>query len=155
MMKSEIISAALDELIEKFYMSPESFELVAYNEYTTIQDNLDSIIWRTKINSGELLIEDPTTQQRTILVEHLIKNKIIRVAIFNNCNWTSSILHNAKSDATIESKKLFMRFSSNYRKFNKLKNLIKNHNENKETREFLKKLSTSLPGVIDNHIFGK
>jgi hypothetical protein len=150
MTKSDIISAALDELLERFHSNPEAFDytkaLMSEGEY---------IVWRTIINSSNQTIYDPTSQQRTVIVTFDANDNLMSVRIYNQCNLSNSMLHGITPDANIESKKIFKGLRRNYRKFRKLRELILNEQAHKEAKSFLKKLSSAFPSLLDKHIFGK
>lgn len=158
MTKTEIISLTLDELLDKFTQSPESFEHTDTINVAYLSADLNSefILWQTKIISGDDLIEDPTSQQRTIVVYYNSKEGYIKIYLYNNTGIGHyAIAPGSKYDAVVESKKFFKRFGKNARKFNRLKKMITEYKENKEAHEFLKKMSTTFPALLDQFILGK
>lgn len=157
MTKADILSITLDQLIGRFETNPESFDYVGCDleKKSSLKFDNDSVIWQTKIESNSEIIVDPTSQQRTIVVNYSIIEKALKVYIYN-CTFESvGSIYQVKADACIEHKAYFIRFTRNFRKFNKLKNLILAREEHNEARSFLKKLSSTFPDTLDNHIFGK
>jgi hypothetical protein len=58
-------------------------------------------------------------------------------------------------DASVDVKKPWMMWSKEYRKYNKIMQIIKEHSKNKEAMKFLKKLCDVFPGVFESYILGK
>lgn len=155
MTKSEIISTTLDELLERALSNPEAFEYIKDYNISHYSGGDETIIWRTMVNSGGQLINDPTMQQKTIVIIFDSTMGSIKIKMYNQCIESNITLNNTYAEAEVESKKIFKVFRNNYRKFSKLRKLILNAKTHKEAREFLKKLSTTFPSVLDKHIFGK
>ena len=79
MTKSDIIYLTINQLVEKFYLHPESFlipEPYSYND-----DDHIRIVWRSQIYSGDELVEDPTMPQKTIVIEYNKIFKSLKMAI--------------------------------------------------------------------------
>lgn len=148
MTKSEIISNTLDQLIDKFHVAPDGFELVdsEFNKY---------IAWQTKVDLNDKLVQDPSAYQRTVVITWSAAEKSITVRIYNSTFVNFHFLDNQKPDGLIEVARPFERYRSNYNKFIKLQKLIEERNELNKTKEFINKISSVFPTILDHFIIGK
>ncbi len=157
--KSEIISTTLDELLEKFHSNPEAFQYM--NSESSTRPNwwtppcLETISWQTKVSIEDKLTADPTSYQRSILVTYTQIDQSMTVRIYNQTFDKLSFIEQTPADGTIHSKKLFKRYRKNYRKFVELRKLIAAQKEKKDTKEFITKLSSVFPAMLDHFILGK
>lgn len=153
MTKSDIIYLTINQLVEKFYLHPESFlipEPYSYND-----DDHIRIVWRSQIHSGDELVEDPTMPQKTIVIEYNKIFKSLKIAIYNVNYITLALLLSRGDTGAITLKSRFIKFTKPYREFVKLQKLIKKHELDLENREFIKKLSNTLPSFLDHFLLGK
>lgn len=148
MTKSDIMSNSLDQLIEKFHSSPESFEYVDGG-------NSESVMWQTKINLSDNMISDPTAYQRTILVTWSSYDKTLALRIYNETFDSFTKIDDKRSDAKLSLSRPFEKYRSNYKKFRTLIKLTQEQREHKKTKEFLTKLSSVFPTILDHFILGK
>jgi hypothetical protein len=160
MEKHEIISLTLDQLIERFHLSPESFD---YEDPSTPNKMLVNpiIIWQPKFDLGNSVVPDPNNEQKTVIITYSELTSEMSCYIFASTQISLSNLMNtvsnaSKTDAVISYKLgVFASFRVNHRKFMKLKKLIQNRERMKENDNFMKKLCKVFPGTLDDHIFGR
>lgn len=144
------MSNALDQLIEKFHDSPDSFE---YHS----GEHSESVVWQTKLNIADQTIKDPNATERTILVTWSEYDKALTIHIFNEAFenterlWSSAI----QFDAKLKLSRLLERFRTPRWKFKKLVKLAKRHREHRKTKEFLNKMSSVFPTMLDHFLIGK
>lgn len=157
MSKSEIISLTLDQLLDRYDKTPESFEYVGDDSKVTnkVKLYMDNIIWQTKIPSGSGLMDDPLNEPKTIVVTYSDVEKSLTVRIFNKTFETLSAIEGQRCDAHMEYRNYFMPLRANYRKYLKLKQKIFQYQQREEAKSFLRKLSNIFPTALDSHIFGE
>lgn len=148
MSKSEIISNTLDQLIDKFHTSPDAFECIdsEINKFIT---------WQTKVDLSDKLVQDPSAYQRSIIVTWSPTEKLLSVRIYNSTFTNFHFLENQKPDGLLEVSRPFEKYRSNYKKFVKLQKLIEEKDEHNRTKEFINKISSVFPTILDHFIIGK
>lgn len=146
MSKSDIMSNSLDQLIDKFNSSPEAFDLV---------DKGAGVMWQTKIPLSDNMIVDPAASQRSVLITWSSFEKALCLRIYNKTFDTASELEAAICDAKLELNRPLEKYRRNYRKFKTLTALVKKQREHNKTKEFLTKLSSVFPTVLDHFLLGK
>jgi hypothetical protein len=149
--KKELIALTLDTLLFRFKSSPECFEL----QYTPFTKNDFSITWRPMIELEEHMqsvVNDPMNSHSAVIVRFHMSSEISCFLFMDNHN-NSSLSSGA--DCVITIKPFFLKLSSNYRKLNKLKNLIIQRDINNEGKKYFGKLSSIFPDVIETYITGK
>ena len=153
MTKSDIIYSTICQLVEKFHSHPESF--IIPESYSYSDDDHIRTVWRSQIHSGDELIEDPTMPQKTITIEYNKTFKSLKITIYNVNYYRWSDLQSLHSTGTITLKSYFIKFTKPYREFVKLQKLIQKYELDLENREFIKKLASTLPGIVDDLLLGK
>jgi hypothetical protein len=150
MTKAQLMNLVLDQLLEQMIEAPESFELL---EPPASVNN--SIVWRpkvtSKVNPSGPGLTDPMNTGACIIVTYCTHLETLTC----NIGRSLTIAAGAPSDAHIEVRKWWIKFSSEYRKYNKLVEAIKDQVRNKDNMKFLKKLMDVLPGSLEKHILGK
>lgn len=147
MSESDIISTTLDQLLDKFNSSPELFWRDNSN-YT------DMIVWHTPVNSRQS-VNDPVIYSRTIAISWSNYEKTISARIYSSAHNSAITLPCEEPIAYLESSRFLEQYRSNYRKFLKLKKLIIKYNNQEKTRDFLSKLSSIFPAMLDRFILGE
>lgn len=153
MNKHELINLTLKQLIERFRMSPESFEYSGPD--VDVSGNSDYIIWQPKVilsDSDLSTITDPNNNH-AIIIQFNHSAAEFSCYIFLNPPPDLKSIYAAKADCLIHSKRSFEKFRGNYKKFKKLKNMILKKYANKENRSYLKKLSSVFPDIMDDYMF--
>lgn len=156
--ESDIVSLTLAQLLDQHVENPQSFDYVGLeNILTSTKAKLymDNIVWQTKIELDGIMVDNPLNEPKTVIITYSSIEKSLTVRIFNRTFSTINDIEVQKCDASIEYATMFIRFNSNYRKYLKLKSRIFAHQQNKDSRKFLRKLSTVFPTIMDSHILGK
>jgi hypothetical protein len=156
MNKPELIKIALDQLLEQFRASPESFDY--HEDMGDYSNKASAILWEPKIELNGDRIDDPN-QYKSIVVTFKPKENEMACHIFTkNSATASSGAHRydlSKSEACTKYSRNFERFRGNYRRFKKLASLIINRDRRNENKAFLMKLYGVFPGTMDKHLFGE
>jgi len=153
--KHELIGMTIQQLIEHFKSSPESFEY--YDRDTKSNNSVHpTIVFQPKIQltDSATIIRDPNNNHAVIVVFHEMSSELL-CYLFSKAPPNLSSLGVVVADCTISSKQYFIRWRSNYKKFNKLRDLILKRDSNREASEYLDKLSSVFPDSGDENIIGK
>ena len=154
--KVELISLALDQLIEQFHDEPNSFDIKESEAGTY---NVVCILWEPRVELDDSHVHDPNNH-KAVMVTYNYHMNSMKCIIFNKSNAFSSRsgverYEGVKADASVECARFLERWRSNHKKFCKLRGLIAMRDKRKENREFLKKLHNVFPGALDKDLFGK
>jgi hypothetical protein len=148
MTKAQLMNAVLDQLLEQMSESPESFELLE----PPASINL-SVVWKPKVkvsvNSSSLI--DPSNTGSCVIVTYNTHLETMTCFIGKSVLMAAS----APAEAQIEVKKWWLKFSSEYKKYNKLIDAVRDQAKHKEAMKFLNKLMDIFPGTLDEHLLGK
>jgi hypothetical protein len=157
MKKHELIELTLEQLIESFKTSPESFEYEDQDYSPHKMCANPTIIWQPKFelrdNQGSI-VTDPHQKEKTVIVSFNPNTGEMSCYIFNKAVNNLSSFAGIAADAAILSVRNFSKWRSDYRKFSKLSRLIKAKDRTKESDKFLRKLCSVFPGTLDKHILG-
>ena len=155
MTRHDLVGLALDQLLRNFAMGPECFDLEMAESKSFSNPPSDAIMWKHKIDNG-VIMSDPLNPTRTVIIVNNKATETIQCFIFFRDMLNAGNAMNHKPDAQVEAKVGFFRkWDSNYRKFEKLKKLIKSNNTARENNSFLSKLHQVFPAAFDDYIFGK
>jgi hypothetical protein len=143
--KEELISITIQKLIDHFNYSPESFE---YN------DGL--IVWQPKITLNDAMstiVNDPNNNHAAAIYFNETINEL-RCYLFLKTppNLTIPTPNLSYADSVIISARIFMKWRRNYKKYVKLKNLILARDRHRASMNYLKKLSSLFPDVMDDSL---
>ena len=148
--KHELISLTLDRLFDHFKASPESFQYMD-SDSSPHKALSPTITWRPRIqlkDSAGTLIDDPNNDHAVILCYNLNLNEFsCYVFLKAPMEWSGS-----KADSVVTTKRYFHKLSRNYRRFIKLRNLIRTRDQHKDNLRFLNKLSSVFPDTLDDVI---
>ena len=148
MTKNDLINLTLKQLKESLRHSPECLHI----EDPELNQNTyqgPTIVWKFRVEVDGMYIQDPNNAARTIIV-YLNQNAMTLTAnIF--LREVSSVHHSIMADATASIKyRGWPWLYSSYRSFMSLrKQLIKRHRE-KESLEFMRKLTSIFPSTGDD-----
>ena len=146
MTKHELIEMTLDQLLDEFKAFPESF-VYGDREHTTNPTYYPTITWQPKIELDNSVVCDPNDTGRIVTVSYDLKSRVFRCDLFSSVT---------KAGASISTdRRLFETWRANHKKFFKLARFIKKHGQDKEGRNFLKKLCDVFPSTLDEHLLGK
>lgn len=150
MTKDELINITLKQLIDSFRNSPERLHLedpeLGGNNYLG-----PTIVWKFKIEIDGKSVQDPNNAIKTVIVSYNPVAKQLTAYIFFRD--VSSIHSTIMADAvaTIKYNK-YPWMHQSYRKFMYLrKKLIQRHRE-KESIDYIKKLSAIFPAIFDDEL---
>ena len=146
--KHELIKLTLDQLMEHFKLSPESFQ---YQDSLTnpSKSSFPTIIWQPKVQMGDSVVADPNNNHTVVLTfnEHLEEFKCF-IYLKTPIN-----LETTPADSVIVSRRSFEKWRRNYKRFIKLKKLILARDTHIENMGFLSKLSSVFPHTMDCYLF--
>ncbi len=154
MNKHALVELTLEQLLDAFRTSPESFE---YEDSTYTPHKLagdPAILWQPKCElKDHTIVADPINDQKAVIVVYNEALSEITCYIFSKAIVSINLAAGSMADATVTSKHTwFTIWRGNYRKFDKLRNLIKARDRNKENDRFLRKLNSVFPSALDKHI---
>lgn len=156
MNKPELIKIALDQLLDQFKLSPESFDY--HEDMGDFSNKTSAILWEPKIELNGDRVDDPN-QYKAIVVTFKPKDNEIACHIFtknsSSANNSSYRYDLSKSEACTKYSRKFEKLRGNYRRFKKLANLIYQRDRRNENKAFLMKLYGLFPGTMDKHLFGE
>jgi hypothetical protein len=156
--KPELLKIALEQLIEQFKVTPESFYYNAtfsntFNSSGTFH-NTEAVVWEPKIDVNGSIIDDPN-QYKNIVITFTPGLNEMGCLIFHKDKITGSKYDAAQAEMSTKYSRRFERCRSNYKKFKYLCNLITTRDKRHEYRQFLTKLYSIFPGTMDKHLFDK
>lgn len=157
MQKVELIELTLDQLLETFKTSPESFDYKDRCSPGSDSWPYQTIIWQPKFqlktdNLGDI-IADPNNLPKTVAVYFNHHMGDMQVLIFNKSFITAADMTVAKADSYIACIQWFPTWRAPYRKMMRLKRLIEARNVHRENDAFLRKLYSIFPGSLDRQLF--
>jgi hypothetical protein len=156
MNKPELIKIALDQLLDQFKLSPESFDY--HEDVGDYSSKASAILWEPKIELNGDRVDDPN-QYKAIVITFKPKDNEMACHIFTKSNpqvgASVSRYDLSKSEACTKYTRRFETFRNNYRKFKKLANLITQRDRRNENKAFLMKLYGLFPATMDKHLFGE
>jgi hypothetical protein len=157
MYKHELVGITIQQLIEHFKTSPESFEYydVDRKPYHSMHP---AIYWQPKVQLGDpssSIVDDPNNGH-AICVSWNANAKELTCFLFLKAppNLMSGNSHQA-ADGVVTSCRWFERLRGNYRKFKYLRDMIIARDKYRENLIYLKKLSAVFPDTMDTHLFDK
>ena len=156
--KHELVGITLQQLLEHFKMSPESFE---YYDYTNRPANTNAkyhypcILWQPRVQLGDVtsnVVQDPNNSHAVVVsFDESEKTLICYVFLKAPSNLATASLPPV-ADSIMYSKRRFEKWRSNYKKFKKLRDLIKARDKRKENLTYLTKLTSVFPDTMDHHL---
>lgn len=157
MTKEELVGITIQQLIEHFYNSPESFEYYDQNRKpaSSIQP---TIFWQPKIQLGDYLssvVQDPNNNHAVVINFNPLNNELTCYLFLKAPPNFASLSGGFPADCVISSRRWFEQYRGNYRKFNKLRKLIVKRDKQLENMNYLKKLSSVFPDTMDAHLLDK
>ena len=158
MNKPELLKIALEQLIEQFKATPESFQYNGkfWNSFSSsgTLHNSEAIVWEPKIDVNGSIIDDPNQYKNMVITFTPGLNEMSCLR-FNKPKITGSRYDIAHAEMSTKYCRRLEKYRSNYKKFKYLRNLIIVRNKRHEYRQFLKKLYSIFPGTMDKHLFDK
>lgn len=153
MTKEELIDLTLKQLRDSFENSPECLHLEESNSTYGNNTTGPTIIWRHRVEINGERIQDPNNSSRTIIASYSTISKQLTVSIFfrevNNLN------HALMADATAVVKYSdWPWMHKSYRRFQSLRKKILKLQKEKESLEYLRKLSSVFPGTFEDDLLG-
>ena len=152
MHKHELVGITIQQLIEHFKISPESFEFYDQDRrpHTSMHP---TVFWQPKVQLGDAsssVVDDPNNGHAVVVSFH---NGELTCYIFLKApaNLQSSSACQA-ADSVVSSARSFEKWRGNYRKFKHLRNLILARDKYRENLIYLKKLSAVFPDTMDSHL---
>ena len=157
MHKHELVGITIQQLIEHFKTSPESFEFYDQDRKPHYA-NAPTICFQPKIQLDSLIpaVNDPNNSHAVVVSFH--NNKELACYIFLKAPGNLMSLNSCATaaDSVTSSSRRFEKWRSNYRKFKYLRNLIMTRDKYKDNLIYLKKLSAVFPDTMDDpYIFDK
>lgn len=156
MNRCDIVGLTLDQLLENFPLSPESFDYEDMHYTPHKNTSHPTIIWQPKVELKDGVVPDPNNEVKTIVVWYNENLSELNCAIIPGpaTSWRSVAMLVGATDINCPITGIIA-LNSHYRKFMKLKRLIMAKDQMKHNNDFLKKLHSIFPGTFDKHIFGK
>jgi|GEM_PF-4723055 len=154
MTNHELIELALEQLIEEFKRSPESFSYYD-NQYTPNRQFEPTIFWQPKIQLKDDLMNDPNDMGRSVIICIRSLTKEMSCYVFSRYLSDIKAAEASTPDASmIAHARFFETYRSMFRKFRKLRNMIMKRDKERDNEKFLKKLCKVLPATFDDHLLG-
>jgi hypothetical protein len=154
MKKWELIGLTLEQLLEQHKQTPESFEYADKDYPVTGQGGNPLIYWQPKVDLKSSVVPDPNESQKAVIITYNELTGRLVCYIYSNIVPGLKAMEGRNADATVIDDRKFMKWRSNWHKFNKLAEAIKEHDRSKENDTFLKKLFSIFPGTLDKHLLG-
>lgn len=155
--KHELVGITIQQLIEHFKSSPESFEYVDSRTRPNT-DRHPTIFWQPKVQLGDYMstvVQDPNNSHAVVVNWNPLNNELTCYLFLKAPANLAGTSGGQAADCVMSSKRWFEKWRGNYRKFNKLKDLIMERDKRKENLTYLKKLSSVFPDTMDIHILDK
>lgn len=154
MHKHELVGMTIQQLIDHFKRSPESFEYYDQDRKPN-SSILPTIFWQPKVQLGDYMstiVQDPNNNHAVVVSYNAMLNELTCYLFLRAPPNMASIASGHAADCTMSSKRWFENWRGNYRKFKKLRNLIIARDKRKENLIYLKKLSSVFPDTMDTHL---
>jgi len=145
MNKAELVNLTLDNLIEHFKVSPESFE---FSESVG-----PTIVFKPKIQLGDLttdVVHDPNNSHVVVVRWNSFYKHVACYVFITATKDPLGAL--GKADVSTQSQRWLEKYRGNYKKLMLLIDLVKDRDNQKANLIYLRKLSTIFPDTMDNHI---
>jgi len=155
MQKHELVGITIQQLIEHFKSSPESFEYYDHNCKPAIMN--PTICFQPKVQLGDpssSTVSDPNNGH-AIFVSFNNDTELTCYLFLKAPQNLMSSNSSYAADSVMTSSRPFEKWRGNYRKFKQLRNLIMARNKYKENLTYLKKLSVVFPDTMDSHLLDK
>ena len=155
--KHELVGMTIQQLIEHFKSSPESFEYYDHDRKHNSSTH-PTIFWQPKVQLGDYMstvVQDPNNNHAVVVNFNPLNNELTCYLFMKAPPNFASLSGGQVADCVMTSARWFERYRGNYRKFIKLKNLIIARDKRKENLTYLKKLSSVFPDTMDTHLLDK
>ena len=158
MSRNELVGITIQQLIEHFKRSPESFEYYDHDSKPSSQQMQPTIFFQPKVQLSDYMstiVEDPNNNHAVIVSFNQINNELTCYLFLKAPINLQSNSSNPVADSVVSSRQWFEKWRGNYRKFNKLRKLILDRDKRKENLTYLKKLAYVFPDTLDSDLLDK
>jgi hypothetical protein len=155
MNRYELVGMTIQNMIDRFKTSPESFTFCD-SQSKHNRCVYPTIVWqpRIQLSDNSAAVMDPNNNSAVVIVFNTFANDLsCYVFLKAPINPTTWVPHMADSVAV--SDRWFEKLRGNYRKFKKLRNLVRVRDRNMENLLYLNKLSSVFPDTLDSHLLDK
>jgi hypothetical protein len=157
MTKEELVGITLKKLIDHFRSSPESFDYVD-SERRPAEVHYPTIFWQPKVQLNDYMstvIQDPNNTHAVAVCFNPSENSVTCYVFLKAPSNLASSSAAVGADCVTTSCRWFEKWRGNYRKFERLRNLIVERDKHKENLNYLKKLSSVFPDSMDDHFLDR
>lgn len=151
MKKEALLDLTIKQLTESLSNSPECFELFEDPEFSSGSGLYTVIVWKFKVIVDGSHIPDPNNSPRTIMISYSYKARSLRCDIFlrDVDNPRTAIM----SDAFIEIHYKVPFLNLSYIRFKKFRRMLINKIKQRENIDYIKKLNSIFPSILDDNLF--
>lgn len=153
MTKDELMQLTIKQLSESLTNSSECFELHEDPTwpYTDPHKPNITILWKFRVVLNGDNIPDPNNSPRTIILNYSIPYKRLSCHIFFRD--VEKVTQAIMADATVEVHCKWPFFNKTYRSFSRLRARVLQKIKEKEHLDYLKKLNSIFPTILDENLF--
>ena len=147
--KDELISLTLDRLIDRFKSGPECFEFI---QTPFSPSNPDIVItWKPRVEMEPNMVSviDDPNREGGCAIKYMEPTGEITCAVYSKAPIN---FNHSTPDCLISTRPSFVKWTSNYKKIVKLKNLILKRDQENENKKYLKKLQDVFPDAVDKYL---
>lgn len=147
--KAELVSLTLDKLMDHFRSTPESFEF--HSSELGGRSINPTIVWQPKVQLNDsYTVQDPNNVHAIVVTYNGMLNSVTCYVFLKAP--PDLLKTGIVADCVMNSQRFFETWRGNYRKFRRLRDMIRKRDLRKENMHYLRKLATIFPDTLDKHL---